>query len=52
MDEADFQEIGRVIAEALGDSPDLAALRARVEKLCDEHPLYPGFRGWTTYVTQ
>ncbi len=52
MDEADFQEIGCVIVEALGDSPDLAALRARIEKLCDEHPLYPGFRGWTTYVTQ
>ena len=52
MDEDDFREIGRVIVEALGDSPDLAALRARVEKLCDEHPLYPGFRGWTTYVTQ
>jgi glycine hydroxymethyltransferase len=52
MDEADFREIGRVIVEALGDSPDLAALRARIEKLCDEHPLYPGFRGWTTYVTQ
>jgi glycine hydroxymethyltransferase len=52
MDEADFREIGRVIVEALGDSPDLAALRARIEKLCDEHLLYPGFRGWTTYVTQ
>jgi glycine hydroxymethyltransferase len=52
MDEADFREIGRVIVEALGDSPDVAGLRARVEKLCDEHPLYPGFRGWTTYVTQ
>jgi glycine hydroxymethyltransferase len=50
MDEADFREIGRVIVEALGDSPDVAGLRARVEKLCDEHPLYPGFRGWTTYV--
>jgi len=52
MDEDSFREIGRVIVEALGDSPDLAALRRRVEKLCDDHPLYPGFRGWTTYVTQ
>ena len=52
MDEDSFREIGRVIVEALGDSPDLAALSGRIEKLCDEHPLYPGFRGWTTYVTQ
>ncbi|MFL5951305.1 MAG: serine hydroxymethyltransferase [Gaiellaceae bacterium] len=52
MDDESFREIGRVIVESLGDSPDVAALRGRVEKLCDEHPLYPGFRGWTTYVTQ
>jgi glycine hydroxymethyltransferase len=51
MDDDSFREIGRVIVEALGDAPDVAALRGRVEKLCDEHPLYPGFRGWTTYVT-
>ena len=52
MDEDSFREIGRVIVDALADSPDVAALRGRVEKLCDDHPLYPGFRGWTTYVTQ
>src|SRR5205809_1296257 len=51
MDEDSFREIGNVIVEALGDSPDLAALSGRIEKLCDEHPLYPGFRGWTTYAT-
>jgi glycine hydroxymethyltransferase len=51
MDDADFREIGRVIVEALGDSPDLAGLRARTEALCAKRPLYPGFRGWTTYVT-
>jgi glycine hydroxymethyltransferase len=51
MGEDDFRTIGRVIVEALGDSPDLGALRSRIEALCDEHPLYPGFRGWTTYVT-
>src|SRR5213596_430719 len=49
MDEDSFREIGSVIVDALGDSPDVAALRGRVEKLCDDHPLYPGFRGWTTY---
>jgi glycine hydroxymethyltransferase len=52
MDEGSFREIGNVIVDALGKSPDLHALRGRVEKLCDEHPLYAGFRGWTTYVTQ
>jgi hypothetical protein len=41
-----------VIVEALADSPDVAALRSRVESLCAQHPLYPGFRGWTTYVAQ
>src|SRR5436190_8099240 len=52
MDDESFREIGGVIVEALGDSPDLPPLRTRVEKLCDDHPLYAGFRGWTTYVTQ
>ena len=52
MDDADFREIGRIIVEALGKSPDLDGLRARTEALCAKHPLYPGFRGWTTYVTQ
>jgi glycine hydroxymethyltransferase len=51
MDEDDFREIGRVIVDALGDSPDLDALRGRIETLCAKRPLYPGFRGWTTYVT-
>jgi glycine hydroxymethyltransferase len=52
MDEDDFRTIGRVMVEALGDSPDLNALRGRIEALCEEHPLYPGFRGWTTYLSQ
>jgi glycine hydroxymethyltransferase len=52
MDEDDFREIGQIIAGALGDAPDLAALRRRTETLCENRPLYPGFRGWTTYLTQ
>jgi glycine hydroxymethyltransferase len=52
MDEGDFREIGRIIVEALGESPDIGALRSRTEALCANRPLYPGFRGWTTYVTQ
>src|SRR3954452_24619861 len=50
MDADDFGEIGRIIVEALGDSPHLDALSARTEALCTKRPLYPGFRGWTTYV--
>jgi len=50
MDEEDFREIGSVIVGALGDSPDVDGLRSRIESLCAKHPLYPGFRGWTTYV--
>jgi len=51
MDEEDFREIGHIILEALGESADLVALRSRTEALCERRPLYPGFRGWTTYVT-
>jgi glycine hydroxymethyltransferase len=49
FDEDDFREVGRIIVEALGDG-DLASLAARAEALCDKRPLYPGFRGFTTYV--
>jgi glycine hydroxymethyltransferase len=50
MDEDDFREIGQTIVEALGASPDVDALARRTEALCAKRPLYPGFRGWTTYV--
>jgi len=51
LDEDDFREVGRIIVEALAEtgSDDLAALRARAEELCRRRPLYPGFRGYTTY---
>ncbi len=52
MDDGDFREIGRIIVDALGESPDLGRLRSRTEALCARRPLYPGFRGWTSYVTQ
>jgi glycine hydroxymethyltransferase len=48
--EDDFREVGRIIVEALG-AGDVAALAARSEALCERRPLYPGFRGFTTYVT-
>src|SRR6266849_3605659 len=49
FDEDDFREVGRIIVDALTESPDVDALRARVETLCAKRPLYPGFRGYTTY---
>ena len=50
LDEDDFREVGRIIVEALGSGPDLGRLRSRTEALCAKRPLYPGFRGYTTYV--
>lgn len=48
FDEDDFREVGRIIAGALGDG-DLSELCNRAEALCAKRPLYPGFRGYTTY---
>jgi hypothetical protein len=51
FDEEDFREVGRIIVGALGqDAEDLGALAARSEALCAKRPLYPGFRGFATYV--
>jgi glycine hydroxymethyltransferase len=51
FDEDDFREVGRIICKALGDGADVPALSARVDTLCERRPLYPGFRGFTSYVT-
>jgi glycine hydroxymethyltransferase len=50
FDEEDVREVGEIIAGALSDG-DVDALRARSEALCAKRPLYPGFRGYTTYQT-
>jgi glycine hydroxymethyltransferase len=50
FDEEDFREVGRIIVDALKQEADLSALRSRTEALCAKRPLYPGFRGFTTYV--
>jgi glycine hydroxymethyltransferase len=50
FDEEDFREVGRIIVGALGSDADLGALRSRAEALCAKRPLYPGFRGYTTYA--
>ena len=50
FDEEDFREVGAVIVEALSTGVDAATLRARSEALCARRPLYPGFRGYPTYL--
>ena len=50
FDEGDFAEVGRIIVDALEEGADLGALAGRAGALCDKRPLYPGFRGFTTYV--
>jgi glycine hydroxymethyltransferase len=50
FDEDDFREVGRIIAAALSDGADVAALAARSESLCEKRPLYPGFRGYASYL--
>jgi glycine hydroxymethyltransferase len=49
FDEEDFREVARIVVEALGPEPDVAALAARSSALCERRPLYPGFRGWAAY---
>jgi glycine hydroxymethyltransferase len=49
FDEEDFREVGRITCEALTEEPDLVGLVARAQALCERRPLYPGFRGYTTY---
>jgi len=51
FDEADFAEVASIIVGSLDETADLSALRARALALCDNRPLYPGFRGYTTYVS-
>lgn len=44
--DVEFTEVADVIAHALMPNPDRAALKARVEKLTAEYPLYPGLESW------
>jgi glycine hydroxymethyltransferase len=49
FDEEDFREVGQIMVGALADDADLSPLVARTDALCAKRPLYPGFRGFTTY---
>jgi glycine hydroxymethyltransferase len=51
FDEEDFREVARIVVDALGPEPDRVGLAARSGTLCERRPLYPGFRGYTTYET-
>ena len=51
FDDDDFREVASVITDALGDHADTDALATRSSALCERRPLYPGFRGYTTYVS-
>ena len=50
FDDDDFREVASIIVDALDDDADMPALRARAEALCEKRPLYPGFRGYTSYA--
>jgi glycine hydroxymethyltransferase len=51
FDEDDFREVGRIVCEALTAEADVDALSARSLALCERRPLYPGFRGYTAFLT-
>ena len=42
LDEADFREVGAVIAASLTDDPDVPALGARIASILTRRPLYAG----------
>jgi glycine hydroxymethyltransferase len=50
FDEGDFREVASIIVDSLDEGADVEALRTRALALCDKRPLYPGFRGYTTYA--
>jgi glycine hydroxymethyltransferase len=49
FDEGDFAEVASIIVGSLQEPADVDALRARALALCEKRPLYPGFRGYTSY---
>jgi len=43
---SEFAEVAEVIAAVLKPGADIAALRARTQKLADNFPLYSGLENW------
>jgi hypothetical protein len=52
FDTDDFREVGRIMCEALSDSPDLGELAARSASLCERRPLYPGVPAFPTFARE
>jgi glycine hydroxymethyltransferase len=50
FDEDDFREVASIIVGSLDESSSVEELRARALALCDSRPLYPTFRGFTSYA--
>ena len=42
----EFTEVADVIANVLMPNPDIASLKARIQKLADAFPLYPDLENW------
>lgn len=51
FDEHDSREVGSIIGAALEEDADVGVLRLRAQALCERRPLYPGFEGFTRFVT-
>jgi len=51
FDEEEMTEVAAIVVGALREDADLASLRARSTALCAKRPLYPGFRGYCTFLT-
>ena len=49
FDEEDMRDVGSVIVGSLAEDADVTSLRERSAALCERRPLYPGFRGYTSY---
>jgi len=50
LDEGDSREVAEIIADALSDHVDVAALRARVDDIVQARPLYAGLRGFGSFA--
>jgi glycine hydroxymethyltransferase len=50
FDQKDMAEVASIIVGALRADADLNSLRARSAALCARRPLYPGFRGYCSFL--
>jgi glycine hydroxymethyltransferase len=50
LDEADFTEVGRIIAASVSEGADLDTLRGEVDAILARRPLYDGMRGFPRHV--